>query len=216
MILWGVATFMYNDIFRDELTLWSDNARKAPALHIPHNNLAFAYLRAGRLAEAYDECQKAATSVRMANLANKHRTDIVLAQYYILVKDTEKVLYHTDRALKYFPAFADLHNLKGLVLLEKKDWSSAEREIRKAISLNPDNALFRFHLGLLYLRQRHIDRAVGEAKNALRINPDSWQAYLLMADAFKIRENQKVAEHFLRVSRRGQLEQQDVAGHGLF
>lgn len=216
MIIWGVTTFMYNDIFKDELTLWLDNTKKAPALHIPHNNLARAYLREGRLIEAYDECQKASQSVRMANLSNKHRTDIILAQYYNMVKDTNKALYYTDKALKHFPAIADFYYLKGLILMEKKEWSSAEKEIRKAISLNPDNAVFRFNLGLIYLHQRHFDRTVGEAKNALRINPDSWQAYLLIADAFKAQGNQKMADHFLQVSRRGQLEQQVVTGNAHF
>ncbi|MFA6411587.1 MAG: hypothetical protein WCW53_02750 [Syntrophales bacterium] len=213
MIILGVATFMYNEIFKNELTLWSDNARKAPALHTTHHNLALAYIDAGYLKEGYDECQLAMQSERMANTSNKPRTYIVLAKYYIAIDDRDKVLIYTNKALGSFPVMAGLYNIKGLILMEIKELSAAEKEMRKAISLEPDYALFRVHLGLILLKQNHPHKAVKEAQKALQLDPDSWQAYLLLSNVFKERGEPRIADHFFQVNRRLQIEKRLTAAN---
>jgi protein O-mannosyl-transferase len=212
MIIWGIATFMYNDIFKNELTLWRDNALKAPALHNPHHNLALAFLNAGHLKEAYDECNIALQLDRVSNKTNKPRDYIVLALYYIAMDDRDSALIYTNKALKYFPIIAGLYDIKGLILMEKKELSAAEKEIRKAISLEPDQALLRVHLGFIFLKQNHFHKAIKEAQKALQINPDSWEAYLLLSNAFREKDDRQwIADHFFQVNRRLQFEKRLTA-----
>ncbi|MCX5826531.1 MAG: tetratricopeptide repeat protein [Deltaproteobacteria bacterium] len=212
MIIWGVTTFMYNDIFKNEMTLWSDNAKKTPKLHGPHHNLGIAYLTAGHLTEAYAECQLALNAPILGNLTNKYKTYITLVQYYIAVGDMEKVLYYANESLKLFPNRADLHNLKGLILMEKKGLDAGEEEIKKAISLRPNDATFHFNLGLVLLKKGQPDKAMSEAQKALRRDQNSWQAYLLISDVFKVKGNLRAADHFQQLGRRLLTEQKRLIG----
>lgn len=214
LIIWGVTTIMYNDIFKNELTLWSDNAKKTPELHGPHHNLAIAYLEAGRLAEAYAECQLALNAPVLGNLTNKYRAYITLVQYYIAIDDMEKVLYYANESLRLFPTRADLHNLLGLILMDTKGPEKGEERIRKAISLRPDDAVFRYNLGLLLLKKGQPDDALHAAKEALRRDHNSWQAYLLMSDAFKAKGNERAADHFRGIGQRLLMEQKRMIGKG--
>jgi Tfp pilus assembly protein PilF len=207
MVVWGVTVIMYNDVFKNELTLWKDSAQKTPGLHSSHHNLGIAYLNAGQLPEAYSELQKALKSERLANITNKYRVYSTMVNYYIAVNDEDKILDSTNEALKIFPKRADLHNLKGMILLKRNDPAGAEAAVRKAISLRPNDARFHTTLGVTLLRKRDYHGAIDQAKAALLLDPDFWQAYVLISDTFKERGNQPVAGHFQQVGLRLQAEQ---------
>jgi Tfp pilus assembly protein PilF len=214
MIIWGVTTFMYNEIFRNQITLWSDNAKKTPNLHGPHHNLGIAYLEAGRLAEAYEECLLALNAPVLGNLTNKYRTYITMVQYYIAIGDMDNVLYYTNKALILFPTRADLHNLLGLILMEKKGLDAGEAAIRKAIALRPDDATYHYNLGLILLKKGQTDKAMREAQQALQRDRNSWQAYLLMADISRLKGNKRVADHFRGIGQRLFMVQKGMIGKG--
>ena len=58
-LTFAVNSFLQNQTYRDEITFWSDNVRKAPGLHRPHHNLAQALTREGRYDEALEEMSRA-------------------------------------------------------------------------------------------------------------------------------------------------------------
>jgi tetratricopeptide (TPR) repeat protein len=207
MVVWGVTVIMYNDVFKNELTLWKDSAQKTPGLHSSHHNLGIAYLKAGQLPEAYNELQKAFQSNRLANLTNKSRVYATMVNYYIALDDEEKIWSSTNEALKLFPRRADLRNLKGMILLKRNELGPAEEEIRTAISLRPTDARFYVTLGTTLLRKKDYRGAIDQAKSALRYNPDLWQAYILISDTFKELGNIPVAGHFHQVGLKMQAEQ---------
>jgi len=212
MIIWGVSTFMYNSVFKNEITLWHESVEKTPGLQASHHNLGLAYINAGRLPEAYDELQKAQRSDRLANVTNKYRFNITLMKYYIAVGEIDKVLYYVNEALRFFPGMADLHNLKGVILLEKDRLEEAEKEVKTAIALKPGDDMFHFNLGIIFLKKGHTDKAISEAKKSLNENPDSWRAYFLISDVFKARRNHLAADHFSQIGLKLRLEWQRMAG----
>jgi tetratricopeptide (TPR) repeat protein len=207
MIVFGITTFMYNDIFRNDLTLWYDNAQKTPRLQIPHHNLGLAYLEAGRLPEAYDECLKALQSAHTGNITNKYRTYIVLMQYYIALGDMTKSLYYADIALHYFPNIAELYYVKGIILLERKGPDEAEIALKKAIALKPNDARFYCSLGTILLKKADYDGAISQAQYALRLTPESWQVYALLADATNKKGHHWAAVHFSQIKHKLYREQ---------
>jgi protein O-mannosyl-transferase len=207
MVIWGVTVIMYNDVFKTEMTLWKDSAQKTPGLHSSHHNLGIAYLNAGQLPEAYNELQKALQSERLANITNKYRVYSTLVNYYIAINDEDKILASTNEALKIFPKRADLHNLKGMILLKRNDPAAAEVEIRQAIALRPNDARFHTTLGVTLLRKKDYRGAIDQAKSALHLDTDFWQAYVLISDTFKEKGNLPAAGHFHEVGLRLQGEQ---------
>ena len=56
---------------KDDISLWSDNAEKAPDLDIVHNNLGVALLKAGRFPEAFVELTKALESRSICDVSGE-------------------------------------------------------------------------------------------------------------------------------------------------
>ena len=151
IIILGVSVYIQNIIYKDELTLWRDNARKAPNVHLPHQNLGNFYLRAGQLPEAINEFQIALQSKLSGNIPSKYKTYMALVYYYILVNDRDHAEYYLNAVLKYYPQRADFHNIKGVMLFEKNEIARAEAAVRGAISIDPDDAAFHSNLGVILL-----------------------------------------------------------------
>ncbi len=57
--MFGGFTVLRNAAYRSEVALWEDTARKSPGKARAHNNLGYAYRRAGRFAEAREEYLRA-------------------------------------------------------------------------------------------------------------------------------------------------------------
>lgn len=202
IIILGVSVWIQNKTYEDEETLWSDNVRKAPNLHTPHLYLGNHYLRQGRLPEAFSEFQKALQSELSGNIPSKYSTYASLVYYYILVNDRDQAGFYLDQVMKKYSPRADLHNIKGILLLERNEISQAEEEIRKAISIDPNETAFHSNLGVILLRKGLYGEAIKEAQKAMLLQPDSWKAYFVISDAYKAKGNQKVADHFFRIGDR--------------
>jgi adenylate cyclase len=87
------------------------------------------------------------------------------------------------RALELDPELADAHRSLGFLLVMRKDhdWSGAEREIRKALELNPNvpggHELYAWFLGFM----GRLDEALIEARKAVELDPLSTPANQAMA-----------------------------------
>jgi len=202
LIVLGVSVFMQNNIYKDEKTLWTDNARKAPNLHAPHQNLGNIYLRTGNLPEAFDEFQHALHSEFYGHTQSKYDTYKALIYYYILIKDYDKADHYLNEILKNNPRSAAFYNIKGVILFAKNEISQAKAMIQKAISINPDDAQFHSNLSMILLKEGQFGEAAKEAKNALKLNPDSWKSYFVIGNVYKMKGNQEVANHFDRIGQR--------------
>jgi tetratricopeptide (TPR) repeat protein len=202
IIILGVSVFIQNKIFKDGETLWRDNARKAPNLHLPHQNLGNFYLRAGRLPEAFNEFQRALQSELSGNIPSKYKTYMALVYYYILVNDRDNAERYLNAVMQYYPQRADFININGVMLFEKNEITQAEAALRKAISIDPDETTFHSNLGLILLREGRNGEAIKEAQKALMLHPDSWKAYFVISDAYKAKGNQEIADHFYHIGQR--------------
>ncbi|MCP4134662.1 MAG: tetratricopeptide repeat protein [bacterium] len=57
----------------------------------------------------------------------------------------------------------------GLLFMEKKNYDLAEQYLRKAILIDPRNAVYRYNLGITYLRQEKTAKALKEFEEAEKI-----------------------------------------------
>jgi len=78
-----------------------------------------------------------------------------------------------EKALKLDDALAETHTALGWVTFHEWDWAGAEREYRRALELNPSNALARiWYAQYLYATQR-FEEAVTQARFAQQLEPGS-------------------------------------------
>lgn len=70
----GHTTYIQNSIFKNDLTLWHDNVKKAAGLHRPHHNLGKAYLVAGLYDDGLNELHQALNAKADVRTDQKYMT----------------------------------------------------------------------------------------------------------------------------------------------
>ncbi len=77
------------------------------------------------------------------------------------------------RAVQLDERLAEPHVSLGHAALHEFDWTRADRELRRAIELNPSYASARHYYGNYLAAMQRIDAAVAEAEHAARLDPVS-------------------------------------------
>jgi serine/threonine-protein kinase len=88
----------------------------------------------------------------------------------------------TKKALDLDPLLSEGHTALGEIGLREYQWQEAERSFRRALELNPNNAVARLQLGAYMLVPlRRFDEGIREINRALVLDPLSWRANVLLA-----------------------------------
>jgi protein O-mannosyl-transferase len=196
----GVSVFLQNNIYKNEISLWSDNVEKSPRLHYVRQNLATTYFVAGRLNEAFDEANRALASSLSAGVAAKSRTYGLLGEYHYLQGDDEQALFYYRQSIKLNPAFHTSYRRLSEIMVRQNRLKSAEDMMLKALSIKPDSFAYHSILARILLQRGNPDDAIREAKVSLRLNGNQAEPYALLADAFRMKHEIESSMHFQKVS----------------
>lgn len=83
----------------------------------------------------------------------------------------QRALAHVDAALRAQPRFPNAHHLRGVLLAEAGPAAEAEKELRRAIELEPDRALTYGHLAGLLASQGRLSEAIPLLERSLALDP---------------------------------------------
>ena len=153
MAAFGHTTYIRNKVFKNDLTLWSDNIEKAPNLHRPHHNLGKALLVAGYYNEGVKEMEKALKSKAGGRITQKYKTYYNLGVYYLHKKEYDKSLAYFVKYIQHVPNQPKAYNAVAIIMLRKNNLKLAEKYIKKAIILDPDSLEFRKTVRMILLRK---------------------------------------------------------------
>jgi protein O-mannosyl-transferase len=197
----GITVYLQNNIMKDEITMWSDNAKKAPNVYHVRQNHAMALFSAGRLEEAFDEAMNAIASKMTGDVRQKHLSYLLIGDYYLIrYQDEQKALDHYRKALEINSSHALTYDRISRILIKRGSLAEAENLIRKAINLKPNSAEYHLTFSLLFLKKGDPDKAIKEARKGLLLDSHSVSPYYLMAEAFKIKKNKIAYEHFKQLA----------------
>jgi protein O-mannosyl-transferase len=200
MMVQGISVLLQNNIYKNEISLWSDNVKKSPRLHYVRQNLATAYFVAGRLTEAVDEANRAMASPLSAGIAGKGRTHALLGEYYYLRRDDVQALFHYEQSVKLDPSFHMSYKRISEIMLRKGRLIEARDMILKALSIRPDAYTYHTILSQIFLQRGYPDDAIREALIALRLNGSQFESYALFAEAFRMKKDIRASVHFQKVA----------------
>jgi tetratricopeptide (TPR) repeat protein len=173
--LYTVGTVRRNGVWKDNLALFLDTARKSPDSALIHTNLGATYVEKGQLDAAMAEHQ---TAIRLKpsypeahnNLgvayANKGLLDMAIAEF--------------QTALRLQPNYPEAHYNLGNAYTAVGQVDMAIAQYQMAIRLKPNYAVPHFNLGLIFLRLGAIEMARQEFEMGLEINPDDDKARLIL------------------------------------
>jgi tetratricopeptide (TPR) repeat protein len=158
MAAFGHTTYIRNKVFKNDLTLWSDNIEKAPNLHRPHHNLGKALLVAGYYNEGVKEMETALKSKAGGRITQKYKTWYNLGVYYLHQKEYDKALAYFVKYIQHVPNQPKAYNAVARIMLCKNNLKLAEKYIKKAIILDPDSLEFRKTVNMILCkRSRNVE-----------------------------------------------------------
>jgi tetratricopeptide (TPR) repeat protein len=138
LCFYSVITIERNKIFKDDLTLWNDAAKKSPYKMRVHHNLGKAYVASGNIDKAIQEGEIALRL--MANVDKKENIKFVLnllGGAYFVKGETDVALRMFQRAIEVDPNFATSYFNVGCIHATKKEKEKALEYLKKAIALDP-------------------------------------------------------------------------------
>lgn len=91
-------------------------------------------------------------------------------------QDLDKVLGVVNKALEKFPDNKDFAQEKITTLINLKKTDEAQNELKNAIAKEPSNPLLYYELGYLYDYQDKPDEALDYYKQALKVDPNHYEA----------------------------------------
>lgn len=209
LIVQGVTVYLQNDIFRDELSLWSDNAKKMPHLHRTRQNHGLALINAGRMEEGLTELTAALKGKMSGSKQHLCLTYSAMGQHFFHAKQYKKSWLHFSKALEICaPASSDMHMQKAMsvafifmaqMALEENRGADAELLAREAIRLKSRQVDYHLVLGEVYLKQGKSWEAIEQARIVLQLHPDRMEPWAIFARAFALEGNDRMADHYKRV-----------------
>jgi DNA-binding winged helix-turn-helix (wHTH) protein/TolB-like protein/Tfp pilus assembly protein PilF len=75
------------------------------------------------------------------------------------------------RAIELDPTLGEAHAALGKILVNRRQWTEAEKELRLAVQLNPNYSTARQWLGTMYGRLRRCDEARLQVETGARLDP---------------------------------------------
>jgi len=166
VISYSILTIQRNRVWKDDVSIWEDTVKKAPASATALNNLASALISA----ENYDP---AITFLNKAQKINPQAEKVYgnLGIAYLHNKDYEKALAAFNKTLRLNPRSAETHTYMGILLKQTGDRNTAIACFKKALEYKPDFFKSHLQLGMLYQEQGEKQKALVEYEKALKQAP---------------------------------------------
>ncbi|RJP17617.1 MAG: tetratricopeptide repeat protein [Deltaproteobacteria bacterium] len=186
MATFSVATYKRNMIWRDDLSLWSDNVKKSPGKGRPHYNLGNSYYLRGMTYEAIQEFQEA---IRMdSSYADAY---LNLGVAYASIGEEEKAMAALHKAIQFKPDDPESHYNLGLLYGNKGSGNLAIEQYKKALSLNPASVNARNNLGIALAESGRIDEAIDQFREGLRLFPGDEELRKNIEKAYRLKSHSK-------------------------
>ncbi|MBI4873021.1 MAG: hypothetical protein HY822_00150 [Acidobacteria bacterium] len=167
LVVLSALTYQRNLVWAGSIPLWEDTAAKSPAKARPRFQLAFAYYEAGRCADAVREFEAT---------ARLQPPDYELLVDWALALDCNnqsgEALDRLQRAAQLEPS-AHAYALLGMIHGKRGEREAALAALERAESIRPDFDMLYAYRGNLFLMSQEYERAAGEFRRALALNPSN-------------------------------------------
>jgi len=206
LIIQGVTVYIQNDVFRDELSLWSDNAKKMSHLHRTRQNHGIALLNAGLYEEGLAELKEALNGKLTGSNRHLCLTYSTIGQAYQVMRQFSLAWPYYHKAITACPEeSSDVYMQRAMsfvfirmarMALDEGRAGDAELIAGKAIRMHPQQLDYRLTLSDILLKQGKSQEAIQEAQAMIRINPGMLKTLEIFSKAYSLKGDTYRAEYF--------------------
>jgi tetratricopeptide (TPR) repeat protein len=172
VIIFSVWTYERNGVWRDDLTLWADCAKKSPNKARPHNNLGVALWQRGKNEEAMKHYSKALHI--NPNYIDAHNNLGIILRRQVRLEEAAK---HFSAVLRIDPDYREAHNNLGNTFAGLGRFDNAINHYKEALHIDPHDAIAHYNLGNALGNQNKFKEARTHYEAALQIRPDFPKAH---------------------------------------
>ncbi|MBI5692366.1 MAG: tetratricopeptide repeat protein [Verrucomicrobia bacterium] len=162
----GLTTIARNEVYRTEVSLWTDAAAHLPGNARAHNNLGQALFRAGRVPDAIRSYRQA-LALQPKYPESHYNLGVALAH----LGQTEPAIEHYETALRLQPDYPEAMNNLANTLGRSGRTNEALRLYEAALARRPDFAEAHNNLGNALLQAGRLDEARARFERALQLRP---------------------------------------------
>ncbi len=128
----------------------------SPQFTEAHNNLGAVYQEMKLLDKAEEEFSKALLD---PNYQNRELPYFNLARLYVLQGRLDEGYDNVQKAIQIQPRLAMAHNLKGIILEKRDNFSEAIAAYQQAVKIVPEDVLFSYNLAVAYFKNEEYAKA---------------------------------------------------------
>jgi protein O-mannosyl-transferase len=183
IVLMGFTSYSRNEIWKNDLTLWSDVIKKAPYNDRGYSSKGLALGSLKRYEEAnkyYDEAVK----LNPENFNTWNNKGEILDK----LENYEAAVNCYDQALKAKPDFFEALNNKGKALNTLQKYNEALDFLDEAVKLKPDNNQAWYNKGISLAGLKKYQEAIDCYDEAIKIKPDYYEAWNNKGNALNLFE----------------------------
>jgi tetratricopeptide (TPR) repeat protein len=116
-----------------------------------------------------------------------------LGVYYFYQNEYDKSVAHFSKSLEFLPNNPKVYGKLAMIMFIRNDLTLAERYARKALKQEPDDSEHHNTLGWILLKKGEVGKAIKSGKKALMAGSDNASPYLLLGEAYRLKEALKTA-----------------------
>jgi tetratricopeptide (TPR) repeat protein len=191
------ATMSRNNLWKSEIGLWEDTARKSPLKAAVHYNLGNAYLHKNLEDAAIEHFSEA---TRLDPGYSEAYNNLGIAYFAQGLTDKAAEYYRT--AVMLDPEHPEAHNNLGSVYLQNNQLEEAIIHFEEAIRQAPDHVNAHINLGSAYGVLGRTDEALEQLLAAIALEPENAVAHLNLGNAYDdMGMKEEAGEHYMKAAR---------------
>jgi Tfp pilus assembly protein PilF len=160
-----------NEVYRDEITLWTDTVQKQPL-----NSRAWVMLSVAQIAAGQQATAIATLLAALQHLPNTPELHNNVGIYLCQSGRTAEGVAHLREAVRLNPRYVSAHLSLGQLLFQANDFAAAAEPFAAVVALEPQNVEARNWLGVALARLGRTADAIAQFEAILKIRPDFEQA----------------------------------------
>lgn len=172
ILMFSIWTYQRNMVWKDAVSLWSDNVKKSPNKFRPRMNLADALLKQGDL-------EKAIFHFRNAVKINPEdqKAHLLLGKALNGLGRVDEAVLHYSEALRIKPEYPEALVQLGNALGSQGNIDEAIRYYTEALRIKPDYEGALNNMGVALMHGGRLEEAFYYFSEVVRVNPEFVQAY---------------------------------------
>lgn len=171
-LLYSIGTMTRNNVWKDNLSFYSDILKKSPDVPMMHVDLGWTLFKMGNLESALRE-YSIALKIR-PDLAEPHNN---IGLIYEQRNQISEAIQEYRAALDIDPAYPAAHNNLGNAYMSLNLLDEAINEFQEALRLSPQYAAAHYNLGNAFSARGRFIEAVQEYKRVIVIEPYDLDAH---------------------------------------